>query len=220
MASSIIYLDESGDLGWKFDAPYRNGGSSRHLTISALEVPFDCKDYPKRIVRKMYQKFKRDPQKEMKWAEMDSAERKHFADLTKEMCATHPDIVLHAIVVQKANVMEHIRSDGNKLYNYMIKLALLERMAAYDVVTMIPDPRSIRVQSGNSLHDYLQTELWFGKKANTKLVTTPIDSAKCLGLQFADMVAGTVQARFEDNQSANFQAISHCLRLHRLFFSA
>ena len=31
-----VYLDESGDLGWKFDAPYRCGGSSRYLTISAI----------------------------------------------------------------------------------------------------------------------------------------------------------------------------------------
>jgi hypothetical protein len=34
-----IYLDESGDLGWKFDGPYLGGGSSRYLTITALCVP-------------------------------------------------------------------------------------------------------------------------------------------------------------------------------------
>lgn len=33
-----VYLDESGDLGWKFDAPYRSGGSSRYLTIAAIAV--------------------------------------------------------------------------------------------------------------------------------------------------------------------------------------
>lgn len=219
MASSIIFLDESGDLGWNFTAPYRNGGSSRHLTISALEVPIESKDFPKRVVRKMYDKFKRPPADEMKWSSMSADERKHFAVLAGDLCTKHSEIILHAIVVQKANVLAHIRSDGNKLYNYMIKLALLDRMAKYDVVTMVPDPRSIRVKSGNSLHDYLQTELWFTKKANTNLITNPLDSKTCLGLQFADMVAGVVQTRFEDNESTNFQTMSHCLRLNRLFFT-
>ncbi|WMN84132.1 DUF3800 domain-containing protein [Vibrio parahaemolyticus] len=38
MTSTNIYLDESGDLGWTFDSPYRRGGSSRYLTIASLIV--------------------------------------------------------------------------------------------------------------------------------------------------------------------------------------
>jgi len=53
----IIYLDESGDLGWKFTAPYRNGGSSRHLTIASLAVSPPNKHRPKRLVKKLYTKF-------------------------------------------------------------------------------------------------------------------------------------------------------------------
>jgi hypothetical protein len=30
----LIYLDESGDLGWSFDAPFRRDGSSRNLTTT------------------------------------------------------------------------------------------------------------------------------------------------------------------------------------------
>jgi hypothetical protein len=39
----LIYLDESGELGWKFDAPYRKGGSSRYLTIASLVISPDGK---------------------------------------------------------------------------------------------------------------------------------------------------------------------------------
>jgi len=53
----LIYLDESGDLGWNFSAPFRNGGSSRFLTIAALCVPTPKKHLPKRVVKKLYQKF-------------------------------------------------------------------------------------------------------------------------------------------------------------------
>lgn len=167
--SCIIYLDESGDLGWTFDAPYRSGGSSRHLTITAVCVPSEKKHIPKRIVRDLYSRFSWPTANERKWVQMPANERTHFANEARKMCDQHPDIHLHAIVVNKQKVEEHIRKDCNKLYNYMIRLALLERMAAYGAVTLIPDPRSIKVKSGNSLADYLQTELWFTKKVKTEL---------------------------------------------------
>lgn len=218
MASTIIYLDESGDLGWKFDKPYRNGGSSRHLTISALRVPSDKKHIPKRLIRKLYKEFGWRTGAEIKWADMDTNQRKRFSILSCEMCDKHDDIYMIAIVVKKENVLSHIRADGNKLYNYMIKVALLDFMAKFDVVTLIPDPRSVKVKSGNSMHDYLQTELWFTKKSSTNLLTTLIDSKTSLGLQFADMLAGVVQARHEDNQAAAFQIISKKTTVNLLFF--
>ncbi len=136
----------------------------------------------------------------------------------RKLCDANSDIVIHAIVVKKQNVLAHIQRDSNKLYNYMVRLALLKRMAKYDVVTMIPDPRSIKVKSGNSLHDYLQTELWFTEKANTNLLTCPQDSAMCKGIQLADFLAGMVQGNFEDNASHDFRTIQPILNLNRLFF--
>jgi hypothetical protein len=216
--SIVIYLDESGDLGWKFDAPYRRGGSSRHLTITAVCVPVEKKHIPKRVVRELYQKFKWDTSKERKWSEMSADERTAFAEAVRDMCKGFPDIVLHAIVVKKQNVLAHIRTDANKLYNYMIRLALIKKMARHDVVTMVPDPRSIKVSSGNSLHDYLQTVLWFDEKATTNLITAPSDSAKSLGVQFADMLAGLVQSRFEDNAAQDYQLAASAIQTSRLFF--
>lgn len=149
---------------------------------------------------------------------MDSNERSFCAGELRDLCDANPDIFLHAIVVKKQNVLAHIRADSNKLYNYMIRLALLNRMATHDVVTMIPDPRSMKVKSGNSLHDYLQTELWFTLKANTNLLTCPQDSATCKGIQLADFLAGMVQAHFEDNASRDFSTIQPKLNLNRLYF--
>jgi hypothetical protein len=216
--SVVVYLDESGDLGWTFDAPYGRGGSSRYLTITAVCVPSDLKHIPKRFIKTLYEKFNWDPKNEKKWSMMDADEREFFAKEIPVMCIRNPEIALHAIVVKKQNVQEHIREDANKLYNYMIRLSLLDRMAKHDLVTFVPDPRSIKVQSGNSLHDYLQMQLWFDKKSVTKLVTSPCDSAKCRGIQFSDMLAGVVQSRFENNSSANFQTISAHLSLSRLYF--
>jgi hypothetical protein len=216
--TAVIYLDESGDLGWTFNSPYRAGGSSRYLTIAALCVTSEKKHLPKRVVKKLYEKFKWPPSIEKKWSHMTSDERLEFANRAHSLCDKHPDIILHAIVVKKENVLPHIQRDPNKLYNYMIRLALIDRMAQFDVVTMVPDPRSIRVESGNSLHDYLQTVLWFDKKAATNLVTDPKDSATSLAIQFTDMLAGTVQSRFEKNSTACFQVLQPNLHLLRLFF--
>ena len=91
-------------------------------------------------------------------------------------------------------------------------------MATHDVVTMVPDPRSIKVKSGNSLHDYLRTELWFTKKANTNLLTTPVESHLSRGIQFADMLSGVVQSRFELNEANDFQILSPRIKLVTLYF--
>ncbi len=214
----LIYLDESGDLGWEFAAPYRNGGSSRCLTIGALCTPTDEKHLPKRVIKKLYRKFQWPVAVEKKWSDMNEDERAEFAKEAAALCKAHPNIRLHGITVRKENVQAHIRSDGNKLYNYMIRLSLLGLMAGHPQVTMIPDPRSIKVESGRSLHDYLQIELWFTKKCKTALYTTPQESHQCLGIQFADMLAGAIQSGFEDGNYRYYQTLAPSLRHSRLYF--
>ena len=216
--ASIIYADESGDLGWTFTAPYRHGGSSRYLTVAALCVPAGKKHIPKRVIKDLYTTFKWPVGTEKKWNQMTLDERAAFASPALKMGNQHPEIHLHGITVKKENVQAHIRQDENKLYNYMIRLCVLDCMATEDTVVFIPDPKSIKVQSGNSLHDYLQTELWFTKNVKTKLTTTPLDSKDCRGVQFADMLAGLIQQRFEDKYFSHIRLCIRRLRLRRLFF--
>lgn len=218
MASAVIYLDESGDLGWKFDAPYRQGGSSRYLTIAALIVPSDKTQHAKRLIRNLYERRKWKPGVEKKWSDMTPAAKLDFAEEVIKLHHVHNDIKYFVITARKENVWQHIRNDPNKLYNYMIKIMLLDEMARYERVTLIPDPRSIKVASGNSLHDYLQTELWMEKKAATVLNTNPQDSIKCLGLQFADMLAGAIREHHEDGHSPYFKVLRPAIRAHYLFF--
>jgi len=149
---------------------------------------------------------------------MTSDERKEFATATKKLCDKHTDIKLRAIVVKKENVENHIRQDANKLYNYMIGLMLLDEMCLKDAVTFVPDPRSVKVASGNSLHDYLQTKLWFEKKTKTVLRTHPMDSKQHLTLQFVDMLAGLVQSRFENTHKENFEVLILVMKVKCLFF--
>ncbi len=212
MTKTFIYLDESGDLGWKFDRPYRDGGSSRFLTISALIVAEESVHAPARVMRKLYDKFHWPTDKEKKWARMAPEERAEFARVAAKLSNAHDGIKFVSITANKANVQGHIRADPNKLYNYMIGMLLLDHMAKSDEVIFAPDDRSIKVKSGNSLHDYLQTKLWFDKDAKTILKTVPCDSSRNLCVQFADMISGVAQSHYEDRSSEPLRALAAHLR--------
>jgi len=215
-----IYLDESGDTGWRFDHPYTKGGSSRHLIIAACLLPPDVEHMPERMLRHMYKRRGWSAHSEKKWAQMSPDARGEFASNAAKLVIKNPGIELHAIVVAKQNVKQHIQRDPNKLYNYMVKLLLLDQMAKHEQVSFVPDPRSIKVESGSSLHDYLQTELWFSRGSTTRLETIPRDSQHCLNLQFTDMVAGVVQSYFEFGQTRYWDVLSAHIRLETLFFES
>jgi hypothetical protein len=215
----IIYLDESGDLGWKLTEPYRYGGSSRYLTIACLVVSNEQKNHPKRLIKKLYKKFNWPVKIEKKWSDMNLDERIWFAEKANELCTKFPQNIKYmSITVQKTQVKQHIKKDANTLYNYMIKLLLIDEMSKYENIILMPDSRSIKVKSGNSLHDYLQTELWFERKVSTILSTIPCDSATSQSIQFADMLSGIVQGYFEDDKIEPWNKIKNTLSHQTLYF--
>lgn len=215
----LIVLDESGDLGWKFDAPYRRGGSSRYLTIGSLWVDNKVKHKPKRIIKRLYEKYKWDTSAETKWADMEEDQRVFFARKAHDLSVQNTGQIFYtSITVFKENVADHIRRDPNKLYNYMIGLSLIDKMTNYEEISLFPDERSIKVTSGNSLHDYLQIKLWCEKDVSTTLNTIPADSSSNRNVQFADMLAGLVNHHFEDRKSEPFRTLEGSLECKRLYF--
>jgi len=100
----------------------------------------------------------------------------------------------------------------------MISLSLLNEMSHHEKVIFMPDPRSLKISSGNSLHDYLQTKLWFENQAVTSLITLPIDSSSSLNIQFADMLSGIIQNHFEDGNSAYWTLLRKHVSYKTLFF--
>jgi len=91
-------------------------------------------------------------------------------------------------------------------------------MAKHSTVHLIPDQRSIKISSGQSMHDYLQIKLWFEHGATTQLKTTPLDSKKFYGLQFADMLAGFVQSHYEDRNSHYIESARQHIKMSEIFF--
>lgn len=182
-----VFLDESGDMGWSFAKPYGAGGSSRFLCLAIMFLPKSHRKRPKRIIADMYKKYGWTV--EMKASDANSVQKMELAQSAVAMLKTHKDIQIDCIVAQKENVQAHIRGDANKLYNYMCGLVIPEHVKGEKEFEFLPDKRSIKVKSGNSLSDYLQTVLWFEHSLPTKLINHPLESGKNYNLQFVDWIA-------------------------------
>jgi hypothetical protein len=213
-----IYLDESGDLGWVFDKPFQHGGSSRYLTIAAVIIPKSLSHCPKRIVKKVYSKRKQSTAIEIKGKDLSKEELIVFAQRVVRLLQRQPSIKISAITVKKENVQPHIQSDPNKLYNYMVNFALLDKIKKFSIVDFIPDPRSIKVKSQNSLVDYLQTKLWFEYNSATVIRYMPTESHLNINLQFTDFVSYIIWRRYEYNKSDAFNILKSHTILKDLFF--
>jgi hypothetical protein len=213
-----IYLDETGDLGWSFDKPFQEGGSSRYLTITALIIPKPLSSRSKRIVKKTYQKRKQPTNIEIKGKDLAGQDQIDFAKRTVRLLLRETSIKVGAITVKKENVQPHIRKDPNKLYNYMVNFILLDEINRYPVVDFIPDPRTIKVESGNSLVDYLQTKLWFEYGSATIIKHIPVESHQSLNLQFVDFISHIIWSRYEFNRSGAFNILKPYILLKHLFF--
>jgi hypothetical protein len=218
MSRCNVYLDESGDLGFTFTAPYRAGGSSRYLTLAAAICRDDSNKHLKRFIADFYIARHIPAGHELKWSSLKEADRVDFATRAAQLTKAQSEISYAAITVYKQRVQAHIQADPNKLYNYMTGLLLLQIIKKFDEVHFIPDARTIKVKSGNSLHDYLQTKLWFDENVATKLFTHPSDSTKTRALHFTDYLCGAVQSHHEDSASNAKRLLAPHMGCKTLFF--
>ncbi len=215
----MVFLDESGDLGWTFTAPYRQGGSSRNLTIAGLVVTEGKKKRTKNLIKDLYTKFGWPPKVEKKWSKMSLNERIWFAQEANTLQERYPNEIQYiSVTVKKECVKPCIRSDDNTLYTYMIGMAFLDEMSKHNSVKLIKDHRSIKLASSNSLRDYLRIQLWFDKHVETRLTIDSLNSDETINLQFSDMLAGIVQGHFEDSNSQPWEKIHTSINCKTLLF--
>lgn len=214
-----VYLDESGDLGFNFTNPYRNGGSSRYLTLCFAIVPSNLGSKLKRCVVKTYKKFKFPANTEIKGSQLTEVQKLYFISSVGNLINNNPTIKLGHITVFKQRVISHIASDSNKLYNYMINLSVLPIVKDEPIINLIRDERSVKVKSGNSLAEYLQTQLYFHLRSSSRLVDVPTNSTKCKHMIFIDWISNCIFRHFEDNESTVYNALVPFLSIDkRLYF--
>lgn len=215
---TLVYQDESGDLGWTFDKPNRNGGSSRYLTLAFITVPEAKKQQLWRLVKKIYQKYKLNPKVEKKGSSYTDEHAAYIAGRIADLVNKHDDIKICAITIKKENVAEHIRTDENIIYNYALVLKIAPVIKDLEHVTIIPDKRTIKVRSGNSCAEYLRTKLWLEMKSKTQVDYFPTESTDQPNLWFIDMVANFIWRHYEDGRSDAYKKLLPVLDEKLLFF--
>lgn len=198
---TLIYLDESGDLGWTFDKPYQQGGSSRKLSITAIVIPEHKIKLITRIVSAMYRKRNRPFSHELKSVDLSSKERENFVSSIIKLKQENPDIKFYSITISKCRVKKSLRQHPNNLYNYMIKKMLLQELCRNKHIDFVPDARCEKVLDGWSLAHYLKQmvieESLLIDVENETLNVTAMESAKSKELQFVDFYTGLIWAKYE-----------------------
>ena len=220
---TFIYLDESGDLGWNMHDPYQHGGSSRMLTLAAICLPEGKAKYIQRIVRALYVKRKRPLKNELKSVDLNTADKELFLNLVAKLLIEHKDIQLRSITVHKEFVNNKMKNDPNVLYNYMIKCLLLKPICGSKFVDFMPDRRSEKVNTKWNMGEYLNQiilEHSIENEVNNQYCNViPMDSSKCLELQFIDFYAGLIWSAYEFRDKKARKFLAECRNTnHKLFF--
>lgn len=213
-----LFYDESGDLGFSFARPYLRGGSSRFLTLAFLLIPYGKTQFVKRLVKKLYERKNWGPSDELKATFLSDNDKVWFAEKTVELLMNHQDFDVFTITISKTRVQDHIRQDPNKLYNYATGLAIKNKVKAFTEVHLFPDPRAIKVRSGNSHVDYLQTVMMFDQNSAVKLIQHQVDSKDSKCIQFTDIIANIVWGYHEFGRNGAHRVLDRVISNKTLFF--
>ncbi|MCB0651498.1 MAG: DUF3800 domain-containing protein [Saprospiraceae bacterium] len=208
-----VYFDESGDLGWILDAPYRDGGSSRYFTIAYVLIPSEKSILLDRFIRRFYKSYSIEAKREFKGMNFNDEFAVIAAKRIVKFLKTNEDVKIGAITVKKEEVPKIIDArNSNILYNYMVAVALTPVLKTLKSVRIIPDKRSVPTGSQNSCPDLLKTKLWLENNANVKITYSPEDSHHNKRLMFIDWVANFVWRNFEDGRGeAYFRMKNSCI---------
>ncbi len=219
-------MDESGDLGWKFDRPYLKCGSSRFFTISIIVVHQNDKHRLERAVKGFRKKLERKHDiiipvsHEIKASDLKPGERELFArELLKEVNKTKKFFKVYSKTVKKENVEKFsFKLHPNVLYNYMTGLAFLEEIKDLHQVTLIADKRITSVEAQYGFVEYLQTKLSGDLNSETILNVSHKDSKDSRHLQCVDLVANIIWRKYEFCKYDAYNILSSNVKDRTLYF--
>jgi hypothetical protein len=203
-----IFLDESGDLGWSFDLPNQQGGSSRYITIAGIVIDPDELKHVNRYIADLYRKYNLTPKIEKKGANFSDEHASHIVRHLNKIMAKAPSFGMIAITASKQYVHEPLRKDANIFYNYMLGDLLPNTIRKYDDVELIIDKRTIKVKSGDSFEDYIKTKCWGDLKIPTNISCAYDSSDKNEGIWVADWIANFIWRKYETNRNEAYDILN------------
>lgn len=140
------YLDESGDLGFNFDHPYRSKGSSRYISIAHVAFEDDNLVKAERFMKKTMRFLGFNNKTEVKGSSLDDEKALKAAKKITHFITQSGTVKIGGIVAKKENVNEALKSDTNILYNYLVGDLVNPYYKIFPDVYFFPDKRSIKTE--------------------------------------------------------------------------
>lgn len=212
MKQATVFLDESGDFGMSLDKPVQQGGSSRFLTVAAVVADGSASRKVNRLIHTLYTERQWSKKREKKWKSMGKQAKLDFASRAAKLAqSSNGRIRLLASTIKKENFPEEYQSD-KRLLNYILILAALKEIKE--------QYESLIIESDNS--DLLDQDTMASVlcKVNPKTTFQFLfrDSRKYEGIQFADMLAGLVNQKFETGECPAWDILQPYITHDRILF--
>jgi hypothetical protein len=214
-----IYFDESGDLGWTLDKPYRKGGgSSQFFTIAYLILP----SHKDKIINRFIKRFNtsRGSDREYKGLVFTEKRAKSMANKIAHLLRLHEDIILGVVSIKKRNLPKQVMSSSNDdvIYNFLVQKGICDKLTAFGQANIIPDKRSVPKGSQNSCSDLIKNDLWFWRGSSVGINYAPEESHQNARLIFIDWIANFVWRNYELNKDKAYRVLAPHLVEEQLFF--
>ena len=222
---AVAYLDECGDLGWKLDQEYQNGGSSRFFVIAMVVGYQESYRRFATVVRKWHDHQKWTSKSEKKWATVSHTARMNFINILKNEIDKNQELKLQVVVFNKLNKPENLATheDNGDIKRGVLPLIYGSSLAhmlnsilsqlELDNFAYCPDDLNENVRT---LEHILEYQTIFLHRQKTKLKRMDYVKAMSPGLNCADMVAGVVWENFENKNPTYFNDIKDLVEIIHL----
>jgi hypothetical protein len=210
----VVFLDESGDLGWTFDKPNGNGGSSRYITIAGIVVDEEQLKYVKRFIAELYKKYNLTPKIEKKGANFSDADATYITANLSKVIAKAPTFRVISITAKKENVVPRLREDCNIFYNYMLGVMLPDTFRHHTDFNLTLDKRTIKVDHGNNFEAYIKTKCWGELNMDVNISCQYDPSDKNEGIWMADWMANWIYRKYENGQDSAYNELRKMAGTH------
>jgi len=209
---TFIYLDESGDLGFK-------KGSSKYFVISFIAMDTKTNLILKRKIKKVKKRHKIGKDVEIKANKSNHSLR---VDVLNKICSL--PIEIYSITTKKQGINKSLRKDTNIFYNYMVNLILVPYIERSKIsnLCLIADSRINKVSKGMRFGDYLKYKIFFENSLyKIKLDIKYLDSLTSYGLQAVDFIANSVFKSYEQTNDRYYKVLrGSIIEDKRLYFNS
>lgn len=187
----FVYLDESGDTGFKFN---RNSSEYFVITILLVDDPLPLS----RAIDDLRERLHYDRNHEFKFTRSHDHVRRDFLKVLRSN-----DLKVRALIVDKRQITAPHMREAETFYNYLVQLILRHDGGRLDNATIILDERSKGTKNKQGLATYLRRELnsLSGEARKIDKIRYHQSHRDNL-LQAVDMARGAIRCAYANNDQS------------------